>query len=78
MRRPRADAIQIELLRRAGPERRVELAFDMSAAVIEWARDAIATSFPHLDDIGRRVKFIEVHHGSELAARVERALRARR
>jgi hypothetical protein len=75
---PRSDEIQIELLRQAGPERRVDLAFNMSAAVIGWARAAIDKSYPSLDRIGRDVKFIEVHHGPELAARVERALRARR
>jgi hypothetical protein len=41
------------------------------------ARRVIAEAFRHLDQWGQRVKFVEVHHGRELAARFERYLERR-
>jgi len=45
--------------------------------MIGLAKRAIERSFPELDEIGRRVKFVEVHYGRNLAERVERDLRRR-
>jgi hypothetical protein len=74
----RSDQVQLELLRAAGPERRIALAEDLSATVMAMAWRAVEQSFPELDDIGRRAKFIEVNHGRVLAGAFERYLRAPR
>jgi hypothetical protein len=43
---PEAEAVQIELLRRAGPARRAQMALELSAQVIGLARRAIRRSHP--------------------------------
>jgi hypothetical protein len=72
-----ADRVQIELWRRATCDRRSEVAGRLSADVMRLARRAIAEAFPDLDQWGQRIKFMEVHHGRELAARFERYLERR-
>ncbi len=69
-----ADRMQIELLRRAGPERRSVLAGNLSADAIRLARRAIAEAFPDLDEWQQRAKFVEVHHGKALADSFRRYL----
>lgn len=73
----RADRVQIELWRRATCHRRSEVTGRLSADVMRLARRAIAEAFPDLDQWEHRVKFMEVHHGRELAARFELYLERR-
>jgi hypothetical protein len=73
----RADRIQIELWRSATCDRRSEVAGRLSADVMRLARRGIAEAFPELDKWRQCVKFMEVHHGRELAARFERYLERR-
>lgn len=65
----RADRFQIELWRRASPDRRSQVSGRLSRDVIQLARRAIAKEFPTLDEWQQRVKFVEVHHGKDLAQR---------
>ncbi len=76
--RPEAAEVQLELLRRAGPERRVALALRLSSSVIRASRRAIAERHPELDDEGVRLRWAELHYGQELADRVRAYLAARR
>jgi hypothetical protein len=41
---------------------------------MELAHRAIARAYPELSPWARRVKFVEVHYGAELAGRFERWL----
>jgi len=68
--------IQLALLRAAGPERRTELALNLSSSVIRASRQAIAEQNPGLDDLGVRLLWAELHYGKELADRVRKSLRA--
>lgn len=69
-----ADRKQIELMRAAGPQRRFALARSLSAQTLGLAHRAIERAFPDLDEWQRRVKFVEVHYGAELADRYRRWL----
>ena len=69
-----AERGQIELFRRATPQERCELALSLSAATLEWAHRAIERAYPELSPWARRVKFVEIHYGAELARRFERWL----
>lgn len=69
-----AEQVQIELFRRATPQRRLELARNLSAQTLELAHRAIERAYPELSPWARRVKFVEVHYGTELARRFERWL----
>jgi hypothetical protein len=73
----RADRFQIELWRQAPPQRRTQIAGRLSRDVMQMARRAIAETHPSLDEWQQRVKFVEVHHGKELARRFARYLERR-
>jgi hypothetical protein len=62
-----ADAIQVELLRQATPERRGRLALMLSDTMRHLARGAIARASPALSERARDLLFVRVHYGRELA-----------
>lgn len=69
-----AERVQIELFRRATPQQRFELAHSLTVATLELAHRAIERAYPELSPWARKVKFVEVHYGAELARRFERWL----
>jgi hypothetical protein len=73
-----AERLQLDLLRRAGPARRGEVAQSLSTAVIEMARAAIARRHPEYSEREVLLAFVEASYGAELAARVRRHLDERR
>jgi hypothetical protein len=76
---PRAAAVQIELLRRAGPERRAAIAGRLSDDVIRLSRRALREQSPaDLDELELKLRWVELHYGSDLAPRVRAYLAARR
>jgi hypothetical protein len=75
---PDAEAVQIELLRRAGPTRRAAMALSLSAQVIGLARRALRRSLPNASEQEKSLRFVELHYGHELAAELRRFLSARR
>jgi hypothetical protein len=74
---PEARRIQIELLRAAGPERRARMASALTNQALWRARRGIALARPDLSELERRLLFVEVHYGGELARRVRACLAAR-
>jgi hypothetical protein len=72
------EAIQIDLLRRAGTARRAALAFSLSRAAIRASRRAVARRHPELDEQGVLLRWAELHYGEELAGRVRHYLASRR
>ncbi len=72
---PEAERVQIELFRRAGPEKRLALALSRSADAVEMARNAIRRRHPGLSEEEVKLKFVEVHYGKELADRMRAALK---
>lgn len=71
---PEADAVQLDLLRRAGPTRRVQMALSLSAQVISLARGAYRRQLPEADETEIGLRFVELNYGSELAEGVRRRL----
>jgi hypothetical protein len=72
------EAIQLDLLRRAGAARRAALAFSLSRAAIRASRRAVARRHPELDEQGVLLRWAELHYGEELAERVRNYLASRR
>jgi hypothetical protein len=56
-----ADQMQVELMRRAGPQARAALALRLSDETIALARRAIARLRPELDEVGLGIEFVRVH-----------------
>ena len=73
-----ANAVHLELLRQATPARRAALAFSLSATVIDLAREALRREMPDASEDERSVRFVELHHGAELAAGLREHLARRR
>jgi len=71
---PAAEKVQLELLRAAGPARRLELTFSMSSSAIQAARRAIAAQNPHLDELDVKLLWAELHYGKDLADKVRERL----
>lgn len=72
------DAAQIEALRRMGSARRAALMGSLSAFAIDLSRRAIRRANPSMTEEERKLTFISLHYGSDLAARVGEHLRKRR
>jgi len=72
-----ADRVQVELLRGAGPARRVALCRSLSASVISLARRAIRARHPEYSEREVALAFVELHYGEELASELRDHLRAR-
>ena len=64
-------------MQRAAPRERAALALRLSDEVIALSRRAIARSFSDLDEGARRLKFVELQYGKDLADRVRAWLAAR-
>ena len=72
-----ADRRQLELMRNATPQRRFALARALSAQTLAMTHRAIARANPQLDVWQRRLRFVEVQYGPELAAGYRRWLATR-
>ena len=75
---PEAERVQVDLLRKAGRERRAEMALKLSAQVIALARRAIRRAAPGATEEEIGLRFVELHYGRDLAEGVRRDLEARR
>ena len=64
---PETARVHAELLRRAGPVRRAQMAMSLSADVIALARAALRRRHPDASDAVLSVRFAELHHGPEVA-----------
>ena len=75
---PAIEQIQIELLRKTSPARRLELALSLSQSALELTREGIRTANPDASDEEIGLIFVEVTYGKELADRVRNYLDRRR
>jgi len=75
--RPEAEAVQLALLRRASPQRRLSLALSLSGSVCGLSRRAIRRANPGFSDEEVGLRFVALHYGAKLADAV-RAELARR
>jgi hypothetical protein len=69
---------QVALLRSAPVWRRLQLAWSLSASVIDAARRALERADPDADSTERAIRFVELHYGSALASGLRTELIRRR
>jgi hypothetical protein len=67
---PEAERVQLELFRRASPARRVQLALSLSDAAIALSRRAISRQDPAASAQEVGLRFVALHYGDDLAARL--------
>jgi hypothetical protein len=75
---PETERVHFEMLRKAGPARRAQMALSLSAQVISLAHRAIRRSTGLTDPVEVGLRFVEIHYGPELAAGVRAYLAARK
>lgn len=68
------EALHLDLMRRAGPTRRAQLAIQLSTSMIRGSRRAIARVHPELDERAVRLLWVEKHYGTTIAAAVRHRL----
>ena len=66
---PEAERVLIELLRKAPPWRRLQLADQMSRTARDLAMAGLRMRFPTASEAELRRRFADIHLGPELAAR---------
>ena len=71
---PVAERLQITLLRAAGTTRRLALTLSLTDAVHDLACSAIARTLHVADQTEVRLRFVELHHGRDLAEAIRRRL----
>lgn len=62
--------VHVDLLRRATPGRRLELAFALSADVVSLALAGIRRRNPGISDTDAALRFVEMHYGADLGGAV--------
>jgi hypothetical protein len=67
---PRAERVQIELLRKASATQRLGMSLSLTATVVNLSRRTIAELNPGLDAQQLNVKCVELYYGKELATRL--------
>jgi hypothetical protein len=65
---PETARVQMDLLRRATPERRLRLALSLSRSVLSLSREGIARRLPGASRLEVGLEFVRLHYGEELAA----------
>ena len=71
---PKADAVQIALLRNAGQARRSRLMLSITQSTLNLSRHTIRQQYSHLSPLEQNIKFVEFVYGVDLANRLRRYL----
>ena len=74
---PEVERVQIEMLRKAGKSRRLQLGLQLSGEALEMAQRAIRRAHPELSELEAKLLFVEVTYGKDLADRVRSHLAKR-
>ena len=65
---PEAARVQLELMRKASPARRLQLALSLSEAVVALSRAGIARRAPGASADELDLQFVALHYGASLSA----------
>ena len=74
---PKAEKVQIQLLRQAGLSGRLELARSLSLSTIEMSRNAIRKRYPEMSELQTLLRFVAFCYGQSLAERLEHCIKQR-
>lgn len=75
---PDAARVQLDLLRRASPAKRLSLALSLSRSVLGPSRRGLARRLPGASEEEVGLRFVERHYGRELAQELRLDLARRR
>ena len=75
---PEVARVQMDLLRRASPARRLRLALSLSRSVLSLSRGGIERRLPGASPEEVGLEFVRLHYGEALAGEVRERLRSGR
>lgn len=75
---PETERVHLELLRSAGPARRIRLALSLSRSVIGLSRDGLARRLAGVPPESVGLRFVALHYGADLAEELRAYLASRR
>jgi len=75
---PEAERVQIELIRKMSPTRKLNLVRSMTRTMIQASRENIRSLHPHLSEEELNLLFIELYYGKDLSDRVRVDLERRK
>jgi len=75
---PETERVQLELLRRAGQARRLQLALSLSRTVIGLSRGGLARKLADASSEEMGLRFVALHYGADLAEALRAELLSRR
>jgi hypothetical protein len=75
---PEVERVQIELIRKMSPARKVALVRSLSRTMIQASRENIRSLHPDLSEEELNLLFIELYYGKDLADRVRADLERRK
>ena len=68
---PFISKIQLDIMRKASPEKKLAVMRSLSSTVMGLAKGALERANPHLDNQGRTVLFVKHHYGEALAIKLQ-------
>ena len=71
---PAAEAVQVDLLRKAGVARRFALAASLTRTTIELSRKALRLRYPKANEDEIALMFVALNYGDDLALRLKEYL----
>lgn len=71
---PAAEAVQIDLLRKAGTARRFALATSLTRSTIELSRRGLRLRYPKANEEEIALMFVSLNYGEDLALRLKEHL----
>ncbi len=74
---PDMERLQIELFRKAGPERRVQIALSLSQQLMALTKRTIREMHPDTSEVEKGLIFVSLVYGQDLANRVRSYLQER-
>ena len=74
---PEVERVHVQLLRQAGREKRLALAWSLSQSAVEMSRNALRTRYPDLSERERAVMLFSFCHGEKLAQQLRTYLEDR-
>ncbi len=75
---PETERVHFELMRSAGPARRLRLALSLSRSVMSLSRDGLARGLEGASPRDVGLRFVALHYGADLAEELRAHLASRR
>ncbi len=71
---PEVEKVQVNLLRKAGPAKRLSITLSLSQGVIALSKQALKKAHPDLNDNELKILFLKNCYGADIAEKVKKRM----